>query len=87
MSQERTETVIRCILKALAVEGKPAADLKANTALFDQGVIDSFGVIALMHELEVEFGVSLSTEDLVIQNFETPERIAAMMAVLSKKPA
>ena len=80
MSQDRVETVVRCILKALEVEGRPIAELKSNTLLFDQGIIDSFGVIALVQELEAEFRVSLSTEDLVIQNFETPEKIAAMMA-------
>ena len=87
MSQERTETVIRCIRKTLEIEGKAVIELGANTALFDQGVIDSFGVVALVSELEAEFGVSLSTEDLVIQNFETPSKIAAMMAMFSKKPS
>jgi acyl carrier protein len=85
MNQVSVETVIHCILKTLEVEGKPAADLKSNTFLFDRGVIDSFGVIALVHELETEFRVRLSTEDLVIQNFETPEKIAAMMAAILQK--
>lgn|GEM_PF-6058166 len=83
MSQ--VEAVICCIIRALEAEGKPAAKLESNTLLFGQGIIDSFGVIALVQELEAEFGVSLSTEDLVIQNFETPEKIAAMLAVTLRK--
>jgi acyl carrier protein len=37
--------------------------------LFDANLLDSFGLIELVGELEREFGIGFSAEDLIIQNF------------------
>ena len=73
------EEVIRCIARTLEAEGRATENLDGRSLLFDEKILDSFGVISLLQELESTFRVSLSTEDLVIQNFETPERIARLI--------
>jgi D-alanine--poly(phosphoribitol) ligase subunit 2 len=44
--------------------------------LFDTGVLDSLAFVELLLQLEREFGVSTSVEDLEIDNFKSIARIA-----------
>ena len=48
-----------------------------SVSLFEQGVIDSFGMIELVARLEEAFGIAVPDQDMVPRTFETLERITA----------
>ena len=58
-----------------------------DTDLFDTGVIDSLAFVELLLRLEQEFGVSVSVDDLEIDNFRTIERIAEFVEARATAPA
>lgn len=59
--------------------------LSDATSLLDSGLIDSMGVLELVMFLESEFGISLNDDEVVAENLDTIERIAAFVA--RKRPA
>ena len=61
-----------------------AAALTAETSLINGGWVDSTGMLEMVAFLEVEFGIQVSEEELVPENFET---IARMVAYLDGKRA
>ncbi len=59
------------ILKAL----KPDVDFSQPGLLIDDGVLDSFDMVSLVAELNLTFDVEIRYEDLIPENFNTPEAI------------
>lgn len=49
--------------------------------LIDDGILDSFDIIAIVGEINEGFGIEISVEDLLPENFNTPE---AMMELIQK---
>jgi acyl carrier protein len=49
-------------------------------SLIGSGVMDSLGILDVVHYLEGEFGVQISDEELVPENFESVCSIAAFVA-------
>ncbi len=47
-----------------------------ETDLFDTGALDSLGFVELLVQLENEFGVRTSPEDLELKNFQSISSIA-----------
>lgn len=58
---------------------KPVANLDANTSLIKDKVIDSLSMIRLVAELEDEFDVDISAQDIIAENFETVSAIYNLM--------
>ncbi len=57
-------------------------DFRNNTVkLIDDGVLDSFDIIAIIGELNEAFEVEISVEELLPENFNSPE---AMMDLIHK---
>ena len=57
-------------------------DFRNNTVkLIDDGVLDSFDIIAMIGELNEAFEVEISVEELLPENFNSPE---AMMDLIHK---
>jgi acyl carrier protein len=54
-------------------------DLAAGDAIFSSGLLDSFRVTQLMTFLEDTFGVRISVGDVVLDDFDTIERILALL--------
>jgi acyl carrier protein len=54
--------------------------LKDTDALLETGILDSLGVLDLVTFIEQKFSVGMSDEELVPENFQTIERIAAFVA-------
>lgn len=50
-----------------------------QTDLFDAGVLDSLAFIELLLQLEREFGVTTSVDDLESDNFRSIDNIAAFI--------
>jgi acyl carrier protein len=57
-------------------------ELKNNTLIFEEGLFDSMGFMALISFIDEEFGVQPSDDELVVENFES---IDAIVKYLSEK--
>jgi len=51
-------------------------------AIIDDGLIDSFDIIALVGELDEQFGVTIELEHLEPENFNSLEAIAKLLQSL-----
>ncbi len=60
---------------------RPDIDL-TSTTLVDDEVLDSFDIVSLVSEIIDGFGVELSVEDIVPENFNSVE---SMMNLIEKK--
>ena len=54
-------------------------DLKENDYLFTTGVIDSFGIVELIADLESQYGIQFKADDLKKENLETVSAIAKLI--------
>ena len=54
---------------AILEELRPDVDFTAETALIDDGVLDSFDIVSLVGELNDSFDVEINMEDLLPENF------------------
>ncbi len=63
--------LIATIRKIIAVTttNPDAATIGSDADLFGAGILDSFGVLEVLVELENHFGITFSDHDLVPQNF------------------
>lgn len=69
-----TAEQVRSVLETVAKAPVPADD---DASLFDTGVIDSFGLIEFVSELERIFGVKVPDDELIPRRFETIAKAAA----------
>jgi acyl carrier protein len=53
--------------------------LKDSDALLESGVLDSLGVLDVVSYLEQEFSIEVADDELVPENFQTIDRIAAFV--------
>lgn len=65
--------------------GQDATGLHEDTSLLEQGIIDSTGVLELVAHLENTYGLSVADEDLVPENFDSIDNLAAYIG--RKAPA
>lgn len=75
MAEAAEARVARILAEHLHLE-VPSAD----TDLFDSGAVDSLGFVELLFHLEREFGITITLDDLEIDNFRTIPRIAAFVS-------
>jgi acyl carrier protein len=69
-------------LKDFVYEKFPLAKKRGVTnsdPLLDSGIIDSLGILQLIAFIENEFGIYFSDEDLLPENFQTLDALAAFM--------
>ena len=52
----------------------------ADTDMFEIGLLDSLKLVEMLFQLEQEFGVNVSIDDLDIENFRTIDRIARFLS-------
>ena len=57
----------------------PGIDYKNETALIDDGLLDSFNVIAIVTELNTRFDIKISISDLLPENFNSMQAIHALV--------
>lgn len=70
------ETIRAYILRNFLGPGRELGD---DDPLFESGVIDSLGHLKLISFLEKEFSISLSMDDLTWENFDSVNKIAALV--------
>ena len=64
--------------------GAEEGELEPDMDLFDAGLLDSFGVIQLLVELEEQFGVHLEVDLIPRKKIATPQKIAALIKEMSE---
>ena len=68
-------------LMEILEELRPDVDFENETALIDDGVLDSFDIVALVVELNDAFDIEIKPNNLVPENFNSAE---AMMALIEQ---
>ena len=58
-----------------------------ETDLIESGLVDSLTFVEFLAQLEKEFGIQVSLEDLEIEHFRTIARIASFIASKSRDDA
>ena len=57
----------------------PGIDFQTETALIDDGLIDSLDIVAVVTELMEAFDVELGVDDLTPENFNSVEAIEELI--------
>lgn len=68
-------------LLSLLTELCPGVDFENETALVDDGLIESLDIVTIVTELMAEFDVEISVDDLVPENFNSA---GAMWALIER---
>ena len=68
------------LLKLLS-EIRPDVDFVNEKKLIDDGILDSFDIIAIVSELNEKYDIEIDVEDLEPDNFNTVE---AMLELINK---
>ena len=55
-------------------------DLKNDSSFLDQGIIDSTGELELVEWLEDDFGLTIDDEELIPENLDSVNSLAAFIA-------
>lgn len=62
-----------------------SVDYENETALIDDQLLDSFALITLIGELEDAFGIRITTVDMIPENMNSVDAMAAMVERLQGK--
>lgn len=68
-------------LMEILEELRPDVNFEKETALIDDGVLDSFDIVALVGELNEAFDIEIKPNNLVPENFNSAN---AMMALIEQ---
>lgn len=60
---------------AILSDIRPDVDFENETALIDDGVLDSFDVVSIISEIDDKFGVQIRISELDPENFNSAEAI------------
>ena len=64
---------------------RPDVDFVSETALIDDGILDSFDVVSIISELDDNFGVQIRINELDPENFNSAEAIWNLVQTLKEK--
>ncbi len=70
-----TETILEILCD---ISGADEGEIELDTELFEEGVLDSFGIVQLFVELETQLGVKLDAANLQRDDIATPAKIIAL---------
>ena len=54
-------------------------NIEDSSALLDEGVLDSLGILEIVNFLQDELGISVEDEELVTENFQSIDAIASFV--------
>ena len=64
---------------------RPDVEFENETALIDDGILDSFDVVSIISELDDQFGVQVRITELDPENFNSVEAIWQLVQSLKEK--
>lgn len=64
---------------------RPDVNFENETALIDDGILDSFDVVSIISELDDQFGVQVRITELDPENFNSVEAIWNLVQELKNK--
>lgn len=70
---------------AILKEIKPTKNLENVTDIIEKGYIDSFELMSLVSSLSEKFGIEITIEELIPENFNSVEAITKMVNMLCDK--
>ena len=65
------DELLQVLNESLGLDGQ----VDAETPLLSSGLVDSFGVIGLLSDLESHYGVIIEPEEVDAESFDTPVQI------------
>ena len=65
------DELLKVLNESLGLDGQ----VDAETPLLSSGLVDSFGVIGLLSDLESHYGVTIEPEEVDAETFDTPVQI------------
>ena len=60
-------------------EIRPDVDFVEETALIDDGVLDSFDIVSIISDLNDEYEINIRVHDLTPENFNSVEAIVSLV--------
>lgn len=75
----RMEDNMKETLMKILQELRPDVEFETETALIDNGVLDSFDIVSLVGELNEEFDVEIGVENLTPENFNSVNSILTLL--------
>lgn len=58
---------------------KPGVEMEGRSDLATGGVLESFDILTLISELNAEFGIMIPLEEVIPENFDRIDGIAALV--------
>ena len=59
-------------------------DFSTETALVDDGILDSLDIVSLVTEIDSEFDVRIPPEEIIPENFNSAEALWALISRLDE---
>ena len=63
----------------ILTELRPEFDFTQDMNFIEEGMLDSFDIVTLVTTLDEKFGISISGTDIIQENFESAEKIEALL--------
>lgn len=63
---------------------RPDVDFENETALIDDGILDSFDVVSIISEIDDAYGVQIRVTELDPDNFNSAESLMALIKSLKE---
>lgn len=71
-------------LMGILMELDDSIDWENETALIDERILDSFGVISLISELEEQFDIEIEASEIIPQNLNSADAMWKMIQRLQE---
>lgn len=71
-------------LMEILMELDDSIDWENETALIDERILDSFGVISLISELEEQFDIEIEASEIIPQNLNSADAMWKMIQSLQE---
>lgn len=72
------------VIKILS-ELHPEVDFNTETNLVDDGILDSFDMVALVSEINEEFDIRIGIENLIPENFNSAQSIMNLIEKIEEE--
>lgn len=66
-------------------EIRPDVDFTKEENLIDDEILDSFDVISIVSEVNVQYGIEINVNDMVPENFNSAEALFALIQRLQQE--